>query len=135
MAVGTVVMLMLRDGLAMPSGATVPASCSMLLYCRIPEDWLVGTASGEATDLWQKGFDLKPERLEQVCATLYGANWRQGNSDGSRYVLLGYGLRRINPTRAAEKPWQIANDNPEIRVRCYIAKDDGTLGMGLPSML
>lgn len=135
MGIETVVMLMLRDGLALPSGSTVPSDYSMLLYCRIPADWLDGAASGDATDLWQKGFELKPERLEQICAALYGANWRQGNSDGSRYVVLGHGLRRINPGRAAEKPWQIPNENPEIRVRCYVAKDDGTLRMGLPSML
>lgn len=39
-------------------------------------------------DDWLSGGTLEPDALERVYAHLYGATWRQGNGDGSRYQVL-----------------------------------------------
>src|SRR5436190_18419299 len=87
-AMSQIVMLLIRDGLQMPSGTVRDATYSNLLYCKVPNDWIqVHLPSSD--DLWLKGPALTDDKLELVLAQLYGASWRNGNSDGSRYVVRG----------------------------------------------
>ena len=128
-------MLLIRDGLQFPSGQVADAPYSNLLYCKVPNDWIQGDLPS-ADDLWLNGPTLIPERLEQIFATLYGASWRSGNSDGSRYVVRGHGMRVLNPARAGEQPWlQDDLQKKDMRYYYYIASDDGTIKRTLPSML
>jgi WD40 repeat protein len=72
------------------------ASYTMLFFCEVPEAWL---AQGV----------LVPERenaiLEQIFELLYGKGWREGNADGSCYVVLDTKLTVLDAAGVAEKPW------------------------------
>ena len=128
-------MLMIRDGLQFPSGQRAEAPHWNLLYCKVPNGWIQGDLSS-TDDLWLNRPPLIPERLEQVFAALYGASWRSGNSDGSRYVILAQGMRVLNPARAAEQPWlQDDLKRRDMRYYYFIVGDDGTVKRALPSML
>lgn len=128
-----VMMILLRDGLQMPSGTVVEASYDQVLYCRVPDDWVTG-AIPESDDLWLKGLSLTPPRMESLLETLYGATWRSGNSDGSQYVVLGSGSRLLNPRFASAQPWQQDDpSDPEYRFLHYVADDEGRFQRVLPS--
>ena len=43
----------------------------------------------EVPAAWIAGDALVDGKLEAIYAHLYGASWRQGNDDGSRYEVLG----------------------------------------------
>ena len=130
-----VVMLMIRDGLQFASGQVAEAPYANLLYCKVPNDWIQGDLPS-TDDLWLNGPTLIPERLEQIFATLYGASWQNGNSDGSRYVVRGHGMRVLNPARVGEQPWlQDDLQKKDMRYYYYIASDGGTIKRALPSML
>jgi hypothetical protein len=64
----------IKDGLGFPSGFVKASDYTCHIFCRVPPDWI-------------EGEQLKPEHLEKIYAQFYGANWRAGNSDGSRYVV------------------------------------------------
>lgn len=130
-----VVMILLKDGLQFPSEMISEASYSLLIYCRVPEEW-ISEPIPDSNDLWLKGPSLTPERLETVLETIYGATWRRGNEDGSRYVVLAMGSRLLNPRHASEKPWlQDDLSNPAMRYFYYVADEDGKLQRALPSGL
>jgi len=42
----------------------------------------------EVPDDWIAGGTLTPEGLERIHAHLYGPTWKNGNGDGSQYVVL-----------------------------------------------
>src|SRR3954468_1617310 len=98
-------MILLSDGLRQPSGSLAEAPYRHLIYCRVPEDWVEGEVPA-SDDLWLKGPALRAEKLDTLLDTFYGAGWRNGNSDGSCYEVLGIGSRLLNPARAAERPWE-----------------------------
>jgi hypothetical protein len=66
--------VVVKDGLMLPSGFFAPASYTCNFFCRVPPGWV-------------EGERLKEERLEQIYRKVYGETWRSGNSDGSRYVV------------------------------------------------
>jgi len=122
-----ILMLMLSDGLRLPSGfvATSPYRC--LAYCKVPGDWLEGDIP-ESNELWIKGPSLRPDKLERLYEGLYGKTWRGGNSDGSQYVVEVGGARLLNPLRETERPWERDDpNNKEIRYFHFAADADGQL--------
>ena len=122
-----ILMLMLSDGLRLPSGfvATSPYRC--LAYCKVPGDWLEGDIP-ESNELWLKGPSLRPDKLERLYEGLYGKTWRGGNSDGSQYVVEVGGARLLNPLHETERPWQRDDpNNKEIRYFYFAADTDGQL--------
>ncbi len=94
----TVVQITLSDGLMFPSGFTAPASYTCIIYCRVAPDWL-------------DGAQVKTAKLELVFENLYGAHWRAGNDDGSRYVVRAVAARMLTPAEAQAAPWRgVSND-------------------------
>lgn len=109
-----ILLVVLADGLRLPSGFVAESPYSCLVYCKVPGDWLDGGGGGNvpaSDELWIKGRSLKPDKLERLYEGLYGATWRGGNSDGSQYVVALKGALRLNPARAGERPWQ--HDDPD----------------------
>lgn len=70
-----------------------PAEYTLLIYLRAPAHWL------ENGQLTQAAKDA-------VLAKLYGPDWKNGNSDGSRYVVLSFGCRPMSATEEASGAWR-----------------------------
>lgn len=119
-----VLMLMLKDGLQTASGFLAEADYYCLIYCRVPDEWVIGEIP-ESSEMWLKGFSLAEDKLEKVFQMLYGATWREGNSDGSQYVVLSVGTRLLNP-QEMERPWQLDDlTNKQFHYFYFIADPDG----------
>lgn len=73
-----------KDGLMLPSGFVSQATYACNFYIRVSSDWL-------------DGEKLKEEKLEKIYRKVYGETWRQGNSDGSRYVVLESSTKILAP--------------------------------------
>lgn len=128
-------MILLSDGLQMPSGFVADAPQRCLIYCRVPDDWVEGEAP-ESDGLWLAGPVLAAEKQELLLEKLYGAGWRSGNSDGSRYVVRGIGMRLLNPRKPEERPWQLDDpSNPDLRYFHYAADEMGQLQAVAPTDL
>lgn len=74
-------------------------------WYRVPDEWL------------QDGT-LIPERREQLFKHLYGSEWRRGNGDGSKYVILKIEEHELSDVEKAQRVWANAND------LCYAVNDD-----------
>jgi hypothetical protein len=130
-----VLMMILSDGLRLPSGFVAESPHRCLIYCKVPDTWVEGEVA-EATDLWLKGPSLMPDKLELLLEALYGTTWRRGNSDGSQYVVQGMGARLLNPSREAEKPWQHDDpNNKQLRFFHYVVGTDGQFKLVSPAEL
>ena len=82
----------MHDALAV--GASVsPASYNLLIYVRVPPDWL-------------DGDKINDRGKEKIFAHLYGPNWRSGNEDGSSYVVLDYQCRPMTAAEEADPNWR-----------------------------
>lgn len=120
-----VLMLMLGDGLRLPSGFVAESPYRCLVYCKVPGDWLEGDAP-ESDELWLNGVSLRPDKVERLFEGLYGETWRGGNSDGSQYVVEVGGTRLLNPLREAERPWEQDDpDDERLRYFYFAAERDG----------
>src|SRR5580693_6276991 len=76
-------------------------------WYRVPDDWLHEDA-------------LPPERREALLRHMYGESWRQGNGDGSKYVVLKMEEHTLTAAEIAERPWVAARQN------CYAVDSAGT---------
>src|SRR5882724_1188829 len=76
-------------------------------WYRVPEDWL-------------REDGLIPERQEKLLEYMYGATWRSGNDDGSKYVVLKMEEHKLTDAEIAERPWLVTRES------CYSISSDGT---------
>jgi hypothetical protein len=53
-------------------------------------------------DAWIENATLSADGFEKVYAHLYGATWRSGNDDGSRYIVLDASARVLPATDTRE---------------------------------
>ena len=109
-----VVRVSFQDGLAFPSGQVTPSSHRCVVYCRMPANWLAAE-------------QLSGSALEAIYEMLYGSDWRNGNSDGSRYVVRGARCELLDTASKDARPWlHAANDSAE---HCWFARAmaDGTV--------
>jgi hypothetical protein len=119
-------MILLSDGLRLPTGFVAASPYRCLVYCKVPGDWVEGVVAAESDELWLKGPSLRPDKFEGLFEALYGKTWRSGNSDGSQYVVEVGGARLLNPLREAEKPWQHSDANDkQYRYFYFVADTDG----------
>jgi hypothetical protein len=132
---GRILMLMLADGLRLPSGFVATSSYRCLVYCKVPEEWLEGDAP-VSDDLWLGGVSLRPDKVERLFEGMYGKAWRGGNSDGSQYVVEVGGARLLNPLREGERPWEQDDPSDErLRYFYFTAGSDGDFKPVSPSEL
>lgn len=108
----TAVQVTLKDGLRFPSGFIAQASYSCIIFCRVPADWLEGSV-------------LKADKLEEIFETLYGESWRQGNEDGSQYVVLSAESRVLTPAEEQSVIWQGLSNDRESHYWFYHVLDNG----------
>lgn len=72
-------------------------------------------------DEWLENGRLVPDRREHLLAHLYGANWRLGNEDGSKYVVLTIDEQELSDAERAQQLWVSTQGT------CYAVNDDGTI--------
>lgn len=113
--------VVIDDALAFPSGATAPAPKRVLVYCRVPETLTDGEFQESPEPRWFPGKSLSPAGLEGLFAGLYGDGWRNGNSDGSRYVVQQVEMRAHRPDVAWEPPANTGSD--QVFSRHYFLAD------------
>ncbi|HJR08558.1 MAG TPA: hypothetical protein VJ842_14965 [Pyrinomonadaceae bacterium] len=132
---GRILMVLLSDGLRLPSGFVAESPYRCLVYCKVPGEWLEGDTP-ESDELWLKGVSLRPDKFEGLFEGLYGRTWRGGNSDGSQYVVEVGGARLLNPLREGERPWEQDDLNDKrFRYFYFAAERDGQFKPVTPSEL
>jgi len=109
----TALVLTISDGLMLPSDFVKKSSYNCNFFCWIPREWT-------------EDLQLKPEYLEKLYDQFYGAGWRAGNSDGSRYVVLEANSSVISPERVESTKWNIVQNNELNRYWFYIGEANGT---------
>ena len=109
----TALLLTVTDGLSLPSGFVKQSSYNCNFFCWIPREWT-------------EDLQLKNEYLEKLYEQFYGANWRSGNSDGSRYIVLESNSAVMSPERVKDTKWNVAQNNELNRYWYYIGNTDGT---------
>jgi hypothetical protein len=96
------------------------------------DDYLSGYISAPASsqtftnwyrvpDEWLENGTLVGERREHLLAHLYGSNWRLGNDDGSKYVVLTIDEHELSDAERVQRLW-VGTKNT-----CYAVSDDGTI--------
>ncbi|HMS39913.1 MAG TPA: hypothetical protein PKE69_06795 [Pyrinomonadaceae bacterium] len=108
----TALVLTISDGLNLPSGFVKKSTYNCNFFCWIPREWT-------------EDLQLKPEYLEKLNEQFYGANWRAGNSDGSRYVVLEANSAVMSPERVQGTNWNVVQNNELNRYWFYIGEANG----------
>lgn len=106
------VLLIVHDGLGFPSGFVSESDYVCNLFCRVPESWT-------------EGDKLKPEYWERFYEKFYGAGWRNGNSDGSQFVVRDafstvFDVQTVKNTR-----WEGTTNTNENHYWFYLVGEDG----------
>lgn len=109
----TALVLTISDGLMLPSDFVKKSSYNCNFFCWIPREWT-------------EDLQLKTEYLEKLYEQFYGAGWRAGNSDGSRYVVLEANSAVISPERVESTKWNVVQNNELNRYWFYIGEANGT---------
>lgn len=86
-----------------------PANAKTLTYWyRVPDAWL------------ENGV-LASEQREHLLEHLYGDNWRLGNEDGSKYIILTIDEHELSDAEKAQRVWSSTANT------CYAVSDDGLI--------
>lgn len=78
---------------------------------------------------WIRGGALRPDRLDRLVDALYGAGWRAGNPDGSRYVILDIQQTVLSAVEVAGRPW--LGD----RAAFFVVTDEDALREVIPAQM
>lgn len=116
----TVVQIIFKDGLMLPSGFVAPAAYSGVIFCRVPTECV-------------EGDNLSAAKLEAIFEKLYGADWRAGNDDDSRYVVGNVQLRVLDSAEEQSAPWQNVSNNKDYHYWFYRDSATGELQAVTPS--
>ncbi len=103
-----------KDGLMLPSGFVANAAYTCNFFCRVPSDWLAGE-------------NLLEIYLEKIYRKVYGAAWRAGNSDGSRYVVLDSYTKIFAPETARTTVWSGTETTAENHFFFFVADSNGEI--------
>jgi len=103
-----------KDGLMLPSGFVSEASYACNFFCRVPAGW---TTDGK----------LKSNFLEKIYEQVYGENWRAGNSDDSRYIVIDSSTKVLTPDEVHTAKWSETQNTKENHFWFYIASETGEI--------
>ena len=109
-----IVIVAVQDGLQLASGAFAPSSQRCEIFCRVFGDWV-------------EGGELAAARVEAFYEYLYGATWRRGNEDGSRYLPVSTTCQLLSEEEKVAKPWGAALSSATCQYWFCHAKRNGSL--------
>jgi len=92
------------------------AKVTRIFWYRLPAGWLVDGV-------------LPTRRREMLVDRLYGPGWREGNPDGSRYIILGLQEQVLSDREARAKPWL------SDRAGFFVCSPDGSFREVVPGEL
>ena len=104
--------IVVKDGLMLPSGFVAPSSYTCNFFCRVPADW---------TD----GEHINDIYLERIYEKVYGDGWRAGNSDGSRYIVQDSFSKVFTPETVKSTKWSGTENDKDNHFWFYIATETG----------
>lgn len=78
---------------------------------------------------WVDGGALCPRRRDNLVDRLYAPGWRDGNADGSRYVILKLHEKVLSDREVSNRPW--LGD----RAGFYVCAPDGSQREVVPAEL
>lgn len=106
--------VIVKDGLLLPSGFISQASYTCNFFCRVPPAW---TENGKLLEIY----------LERLYEQVYGPDWRLGNSDGSRYVVIDSYSQVFAPDVVKTTQWSGTENTPENHFWFYITSETGEI--------
>lgn len=87
-----IICITLRDGLLLASGLLAESDYDSHLYLKVPNQWVSGNGLAE-------------QYREAVLEQLYGEDWREGNEDGSSYLLRSFASTVLSAQEVAGHAW------------------------------
>lgn len=108
------VVVIIKDGLTLPSGFYKAATYACNFYCRVPSDW---TEAGKLKEIY----------LEKFYEKFYGATWRAGNDDGSRYVVDHAFTVLLTVADVRGVDWTTLQNDGENHYWFYITDENGEI--------
>ncbi len=102
------------DGLMLPSGFVKSSSYACSFLCRVPSSWM-------------SGDQLQEAYLEKILESVYGADWRLGNSDGSRYVVQVSRVEVLEAEIVTKTPWSQLQNNEKRHYWFFIGDENGSV--------
>lgn len=108
-----IVCITIRDALMLPSGMLAESDYDGHVYLKVPDSWVSGN-------------ELSGEYREAVLEELYGQDWREGNEDGSSYLLRSFSSTVLSDKEVADRVWlQDQAQNSRDSFWYYEVSDDG----------
>lgn len=78
---------------------------------------------------WVEGGALAPGRLDRLLDALYEPGWRDGNPDGSRYVILSVQQRVLSAREVSDRSWL------SDRAGFFVVTDEGAIREVIPAQM
>ena len=97
----------ITDGLGFSSGFVSPASYTCMIFISLPASWI-------------ENGELPEDKQEKILQRMYGENWRNGNEDGSFFVVSQFLYEEVN---ASENPWEQYQNNNGFRCWFWEVKE------------
>lgn len=110
-AVETLIVIV-KDGLMLPSGFVAPSSYTCNFFCRVPADWV-------------EGEQIKTDYLEKIYQRVYGETWRLGNSDGSRYIVQDSYSKVFDQETVKNTKWSGTVNDDKNHFWFYLVTENG----------
>jgi hypothetical protein len=120
-----VIQVAIRDGL-LPNmfdeyGSVSESGYTMLFWCAIPAEWCYrGRIRKEKESL------LVNRILDRLYSTDVEGDWRTGNADGSRFVVLSQEVIVLSDAETAAQPWKREKEGFR-NWACYVAIEEGQM--------
>ena len=78
-------------------------------------------------EFWTEGDQLKPEYREKFYEKFYGANWRNGNSDGSQFVVRDAFSTVFDEQTVRNTRWEGTTNTNENHFWFYLVGENGVV--------
>lgn len=106
-----IVQITLKDALITSFGSRMPSPYTCKIFLRAPENWV-------------ENDNLTEEGKEKFFQTFYGPDWKNGNSDGSRYSVYEYEETVLKSPEAIQSAREEAETQSDPKVKWWFNRVD-----------
>jgi hypothetical protein len=104
------VAVIINDGLMLPSGFFKASTYACNFYCLVPRDWT-------------ENSEMKKDFLESFYERFYGARWRAGNDNGSRYMVDFAFTKVLSGEDLKAADWTMVKNNEKNHYWFYVVEN------------